>query len=32
MKIKVREWNAMSTQERLAAISNAMNKKHALKR
>lgn len=32
MKIKVRDWNSMSTEERLATISNAINKKGVFKR
>ena len=32
MKINVREWLAMPIEQRLAAISNAMNKKHAFKK
>ena len=32
MKIKVREWLAMPIEKRLAAISNAINKKHVFKR
>ena len=32
MKINVRKWNAMSIEERLVLISNAINKKGAFKR
>ena len=32
MKIKVRDWNALSTEERLVLISKAINKKGVFKR